>query len=193
MSKEKALNTAAKILSVPPAWLDNLIQFESKWQPDIKNPFSSARGLIQFVDRSARELGYKDSADLVAKNPSIEKQLLGPVVSYLKKFAPFQSEQSLYMSVFYPAARFIHPDTAFPEAVRKVNPGIVTVQDYINKVKGIRTARTAGKALLALLIVSGVAWGLYTLSKKGAQLWPQQSTANSPQLKIVRDPDETEE
>ena len=133
-SEDKALTELAQKLGANKETLFNLINFESKWQPDIKNPYSSARGLIQFMDSTARGMGYSSSADLVAQNPTRIAQLKNPVYQYLKKYAPFPTEQSLYMAVFYPKYRKVHPMTEFPERVQKVNPNIVTVQDYVDKV-----------------------------------------------------------
>ena len=131
-----ALCTVAQALAVDPDVLYRLIELESGWDPLAKNPHSSARGLIQFVDSSAQELGYMDAADLVEENPSREKQLLGPVYHYLEKYKPFPTNQSLYMAVFYPKFRFVEPTTAFPQFVQGLNPGINTVQDYIDLVEG---------------------------------------------------------
>jgi len=125
-------------LNVNPKWLWSLIQFESKWNPQAKNPNSSARGLIQFIDSTAQSLGYKNSLDLVTKNPTAEQQLFFPVYQYLSQFAPFPTEQSLYLSVFYPAARNWALHKEFPKNVQAVNTGIVTVNDYINRVRGVK-------------------------------------------------------
>ena len=133
-SEDRALSDTANRLGVNKNTLFNLINFESNWKPNAKNPYSSARGLIQFIDLTARGMGYSSSADLVAKNPTIEQQLRGPVYQYLKPYSPFPTQQSLYMSVFYPSYREVHPQTPFPSSVQKVNPNIRVVQDYVDKV-----------------------------------------------------------
>lgn len=127
---------AAKIKADPVA-LHNLISFETAgtFDPLIKNPYSSARGLIQFTDATARSMGYADSAALVNSHPVFSDQLFGPVVKYLSPYMPFPSRQSLYMAVFYPAARDWPEMRPFPENVQKVNPGIKTVGDYISLVE----------------------------------------------------------
>lgn len=131
-SEAAALASAAASLNIPAAWLFALIKTESAWQPDAKNPHGSARGLIQWVDSTARALGYSSSADLVAKHSTRESQLLGPVVAYLRKWAPIRSAEELAAVNFYPAYRR-KLDTPLPAAVQKVNPGIVTVRDYFRK------------------------------------------------------------
>ena len=119
--------------------MPRLIDFESGWNPTIENPLvkkgkGSARGLIQIIDKSARSLGFKGSLDAIKKYPNISEQLTYVVFPYLRQFRPFKDKKSLYLSVFYPAYRNKPGYTKFPENVQKVNPGIVTVQDYINKV-----------------------------------------------------------
>jgi hypothetical protein len=150
-------------LSIPPQWLYNLIQFESRWNPlaTAKIPYNKAkvdlgleapkfaRGLIQFIDSTAQDLGYKDSADLVTRNPTVEEQLLFPVLQYLKKYAPFPTEQSLYLSVFYPAARNWPASKEFPDSVKSANPGIKCPADYVRKVKG-------GSGKVIVMIAVGV-------------------------------------
>ena len=115
--------------------LYKLINFESKWNPKAANPVSSAKGLIQFTNATAQDLGFKDSAELIRKNPTITDQL--PIVEkYLTQFKPFTGKQSLYLSVFYPKARKWPENKMFSERVRKVNPGVNTPGDYIRKIEG---------------------------------------------------------
>jgi hypothetical protein len=108
-----------------------LIQFESKWSPTIRNPYSSAGGLIQFVDRTSQELGFKNTSDLIQKLPTADLQLKHAVYPYLKKYSPFPTAQSLFMSVFYPSARFWPETKQFPQHIKDLNPGINTPLDYI--------------------------------------------------------------
>lgn len=121
-------------LGVDSSDLIRLIQFESGFDPQAKNPFSSARGLLQFTDATARSLGFEDSLHLVSSYPTVEDQLQ-IVEEYLVQFYPFSGKQDLYMSVFYPKFRKVDPGTVFPHSVQSVNPGIVTVQDYIDRVE----------------------------------------------------------
>jgi hypothetical protein len=81
---------------------------------------------------------------LVTQFPDRVSQLQGPVYNYLKKMSakiPFnRTEQDLYMTVFYPAARRVDPSTPFSQIVppkyfsdfAKQNPNIRTPQDYMN-------------------------------------------------------------
>lgn len=132
---EKAYITAAALaVGTRPDDLNALIAFESNYDPQAKNPYSSARGLLQFTNAAAQDLGYKNSTDLIAKNPTFTTQIKNAVIPYLSRYAPFSSQQSLYMSVFYPAARDWPPSTVFPPNVQAANPGIKTISDYIKKV-----------------------------------------------------------
>jgi hypothetical protein len=154
------LETVSRKLDVNQAWLWSLIHFESGGKPDARNPISGARGLIQFMHATAREMGYIDADDLYNKNPSFDKQLTGPVYLYLKKYAPFPTKQSLYMSVFYPVARKWDPATYFPALVRKQNPGIDTVQSYIDHVEGKPSKKTAA-GLGVLLAICGILYYIF--------------------------------
>lgn len=160
-SEEKALEAVAKDIGANSKQLYDLINFESKWNPQAKNPNSSARGLIQFIDSTARGLGYPGgSAELISKHPTRISQLQGPVRQYLKPYGPFPTKQSLYMAVFYPVARTWSLTKEFPAAVQKVNPGIKTVGDYVAYVekrsgeynqKGVMAASLSPVGLLLLL------------------------------------------
>ena len=134
MKDKTNLEILSNIIGVNPNWIDKLITAESNWNPSAKNPNSSARGLIQFTDATAQSLGYKDSLDLINKNPTVEDQLLNPVLKYLSRYAPFQNKQQFYLSVFYPAAMNWDINREFPKAVQDANKkaGIKTVKDYIN-------------------------------------------------------------
>jgi hypothetical protein len=118
-------------LEINPDDLTRLINFESKFNPQAKNPYSSARGLIQFIDSTAQDLGFADSLDLVTQHPTVIDQLQ-IVYEYLSRFYPFKNQQDLYMSVFYPKYRKVDPQTVFPDSIQSVNPGIITVQDYVD-------------------------------------------------------------
>ena len=148
------IGAVAGRLAVDPVALHNLISFETAgtFDPKIKNPGSSARGLIQFTDETARSLGYNDSLHLVSKNDTFEKQLNGPVYSYLSRYIPYKNKQALYMSVFYPAAMNWPESTVFPQYVRSANPGINTVGDYISLVEGRPKYYYYGVPILAAII-----------------------------------------
>lgn len=129
-----------------------LIYFESRNNPFASNPKSSAKGLIQFIDSTAQNLGYANSADLVAKNPTFESQMSGPVNQYMKKGAPFRDKYDIAMYVFYPKYRNASVDKLFPENVRKANPGIDTPRDYVAFVEGT-SQKTSNLVPLSLVFI----------------------------------------
>lgn len=147
---DSVLNAASKLGVDNPQWLFDLIALESGFDPMAENPRSSAKGLIQFLDSTARSLGYTSSLDLITKHPSVESQMAGPVIDYLQQWAPYDSEYDLYMAVFFPAARNYAPETPFKTIFKDLygasadkryneftaaNPGIETPQDYFNLIK----------------------------------------------------------
>ncbi len=135
-STKALVNEIAAEFGVHPSILAGIIQNESGWNPTIKNPVSSARGLIQFIDSTAKSLGFPGgSAELVAKYPDIDSQLSGPVRAYYKKFAPYANENEFILATFYPAYRKKPLDTALPANVVAVNPGLNTIGDYVSRIK----------------------------------------------------------
>jgi len=185
MNKQQALATVAGEMNVPVQWLDSLIQFESGWNPAARNKLSGARGLIQFMHTTAKAMGYKDADDLYKKHPDEVSQLLGPVRKYFTlpgNRPPYPTPQSLYMTVFYPAARSWSPLKPFPDTVRKVNPGITLVRDYVNKVERRKVIEKAGISLATIAIVAIGGYFLYTHFNKGeSESWtenPEQLTEN---------------
>lgn len=172
MSKADKIREIANRLGTNPEWLDALINFETAgtYNPKIKNPRSSARGLIQVIDATAvSDFNMPDSLSLIRKYPTFNEQMENVVYPYLAKYAPFASKQELYMAVFYPKYRRVSPDTIFPEKVREVNPNITTVQDYVDfvdrrvKTEKLALRQNAGK--LGLVLAAGV--GLYFIMRRG--------------------------
>ena len=80
--------------------LMTVMYFESRLNPQAKNPYGSATGLIQFTEDTARRLGTSTAA---LKQMTAVQQL-----PYVKKYLlPYSGRVSnlgkLYMAVFYPA------------------------------------------------------------------------------------------
>lgn len=159
---KQILTDVANDIGTNPKWLSQLIQFESGWNPQAHNPNSSARGLIQFTDKTAQSLGYDSSADLVQRNPDTNTQLAFPVREYLRRYAPLDTDQALFMAVFYPSAKEWPLDKEFPQFVQDVNPGIVTVRDYMNMVY-----RRPAPYAAALLVTALGGWLVYVYLLKG--------------------------
>jgi hypothetical protein len=156
--EKKIAEQVAKEFNVPYNVLEALIKFESNWNPQAKNPYSysSARGLLQWVDITAQSMGYKNALDLVTQHPTTASQLRGPVREYFKKYAPYANENEFIGAVFYPAYRR-DMSRVLPDSVQKVNPGIRTMGDYI---AGVRSRMGLGPSPLLILAVAAVAVGV---------------------------------
>lgn len=173
MDRASKIREVAARLNMPPQWLDMVIAFESRYDPKARSaiPYNLravreegavprfARGLIQFIDSTAKRLGFDGSDDLVSKLPDFDSQMDGAVYPYFAALAPFVSEQDVCMAVFYPAYRRVEPTREFPDTVQAANPGIRTPQDYVDKVHKIVASQrliplAAGGAGLLLLVVA---------------------------------------
>jgi hypothetical protein len=120
------------VIGIKPNWLANVINFESRGgDPQAVNTSGTkptyATGLIQFMPFTARGLGTSIDALVVMSGREQMKWVE-------KYFMPWRgrldSQEDVYMAVFYPVA-IGKPDTwTFPPAVAKANPGIRTPADY---------------------------------------------------------------
>lgn len=163
------LKTIAAELGMPWEWLWVELNFESRFRPSVKNPHSSARGIMQWTNDRARDLGYRDSLELVTQNPTVSQQL-DMVRKDLKRYKPFPTFQSLAMAVFLPAYRYKDADTELPDWAQSVNAGIKTVGDYVRKAAraasgGIEVA--AGMGAGALVVAIAVTLVVMGKGKKG--------------------------
>lgn len=167
-SQQAAAARAAQKLGIEVDWLLAVIQNESGGNPQIKNPSSSARGLIQFMDSTARGMGYAGSAELVATFPTFEEQIEGPVVRYYQAYAPWSSRDEFLGTAFYPAYRH-QLDAPLPADVRAANPGFNTLRDYANRVwlkyRGVVLIRESFPFLAAICGVA--AWWYWDQHRKG--------------------------
>jgi hypothetical protein len=151
------ISEVARKVGARPSLLDALINFETAgtYDPLIENPHpdSTAIGLIQINDPTAKDLFGMSAKALVSRYPDFDSQMDNVVLPYLEQRkrvynadAPLFSKYTLYMAVFYPAYMNRDPDTEFPPNVQAVNPGIKTPADYARFVD----ARVKEAALLVL-------------------------------------------
>lgn len=151
-SYDAALASVAASLKMNPAWLYNVIALESGWDPAAYNK-SGAIGLIQFMPKTLKDYGMLSTqlaakipagsapvpedvkqevrAEFLSKYPDVLSQLQGPVYRYFLRYKDYPTEQSVYMTVLYPAYRDASLDTVFSDSVQAQNPGIRTVGDYV--------------------------------------------------------------
>lgn len=177
-AQAKKIEEVARAVGTDPRWLDALINFETAgtYSTTIKNPNSSARGLIQLTDAAARDLGYADSLAAVSAHQAFDSQMEHIVKPYLvnrmqsfNKGKPLDSRKSLYMSVFYPAYMDEPVTREFPEHVQRANTYTVggktvtikTPLDYIEfvnrriKEEALRFPKT--QAAILIMAALGVA------------------------------------
>ena len=90
-------------LGINPNWLMAIMNWESArtFSPSVKNPYSNATGLIQFMPDTARELGT--SIEQLAKMSAVE-QLDWVYKYYVRYRSKLKSYTDLYLTTFYPAA-----------------------------------------------------------------------------------------
>jgi hypothetical protein len=138
----------AKRLNISAGDLYALINFETggRMNPQVvnKSKTSSAKGLLQFTDGSAKKLldkngkRMKSSAHLIKEYSTIKDQLEipnenskygGPVFQYLNMLAPFKSTEDLYMAVMHPASR---KTLTLPANISKQNAGIKTAKEFVS-------------------------------------------------------------
>jgi hypothetical protein len=150
-SQVDKITEVANKLSVDPAWLYGLISLESRFNPQATNEAGSgARGLIQVMPDTARGEFGMSADELVATYPDFDSQMDNVVLPYFMKGRPYPTEQSFYMQVFFPAAKYVSADTTFQTLYQKLYPtkwqeiypkfasqnkGIVMVADYVNLIK----------------------------------------------------------
>lgn len=139
---DRVKDIAARLL-IPADWLMIVMNFETAgtFSPSVKNPHSSATGLIQFMEATARELGTSTAALASMSNVQqldyVEKYML----SRKRQFGTFNGVEDVYLAVFYPAAIRKPLDWRFPDQVYRVNKvfdtqgkGYITKQDVQNKI-----------------------------------------------------------
>ena len=135
------LEAIANSFGFPFEWLANLINFESAgtFNPAVQNASTRATGLIQFMPKTASNMGTSVDA---LKNMSFEEQLKW-VYQYLWNFLEKRlnsegkvwesfNQTDLFMIIFYPVA-VGNPNYQFPPKVVNANGGIKTPIDYTNK------------------------------------------------------------
>jgi hypothetical protein len=174
MDRDTVIYEVAAQIGTDPVWLDRLISFESDYNPQAVNRGDpQAKGLIQFRNAAAQDLGYKDSAEIVRKYPDFEGQMRGPVKAYfnmrVKQYGRLNDEYKLYMAVFHPAYIGKPANTLLPADARAANPKIKTPADYVallNKKAGVTATAGASNTFLATAIAGYVAYLLTKYYKK---------------------------
>lgn len=166
--KKQLVEQLAYKLGVKPSTVDDLIWAESGYDPRAKNPKSSARGLMQWIDQRAKDLKYNSSLELIQNNPSFEDQINLMYID-LKRFMPFANEHEFFMSIFRPADRKKNPYThKFPQRVIDVNHGISTPAEYTAFVKSqaLKKKRVSGVVKTSPFLILGAVAAVWWISKQ---------------------------
>ena len=120
-----AVDQVATRVGVNPNDLLRVIEFETagSWSPAVKNPNSSATGLIQFLDSTAKSLGTTTEA-LAKMNRS---EQMGYVQKYLNQYkGRIRNFGDLYMAIHYPSGigkgeTFVMYEQGSPEYAANTN------------------------------------------------------------------------
>ena len=108
----------AKLLNVDPGYLMIVMNNESGLDSTAKNPTSSASGLIQFMDATAKALNTT-TAELRAM---ANYDQLDYVYKYLKVYKnQLKSVADVYLAIFFPVALYKSDSYEFPSWVVKAN------------------------------------------------------------------------
>ena len=100
---QNGLQNVANRLSVPLHYIADIIYVESRFNPKAKNPASTASGLIQFIEATARGLGTTTANIRMMSNvqqlPLVERYLSESFRANGKPKSPFDT----YLHVFHPS------------------------------------------------------------------------------------------
>jgi len=119
-----ACSTSARH-GVNPVHLLFVMWVESRIDPAARNPSSDARGLIQFMPRTSRDLGVVDHASLSRMSGLEQLDLVDRYLSvHEQRLKSCSDVYSLYLVVLYPRAVGKGDDFVFPDDVARANPVI---------------------------------------------------------------------
>ena len=173
-------------------WLDAIINEESAgWNPLASNPHSSAKGLIQFMDSTAQQMGFASSQDLINQYPDVPSQLQGPVMQYFSQIhnPPYPTNISVYMCVLQPTLRNATLDTALSATVQSANP-FKTVGDYVSfvetKAMEAGIINTAKATALPLLVIGAAVWWFLIRKPKRKNCQKRMPLRSNPALTSTR-------
>lgn len=151
-SKATEIALVANRIGANPEHLIRLINFESggTFSTSARNEASGATGLIQFMPRTARRLGTTTEA---LSKMSFKEQMRYAEAYFSivksgnwddRQSGPLDTQQRLYMAVFYPFYRETSVSRPFPANVQQWNPGVTSPESYIRKVNNFAEQRIRG-------------------------------------------------
>lgn len=130
-------------LGVNPYFIANVIEVESNFNPQARNPRSGATGLIQFTQTAAETVGTTtDKLRLMG----IKEQFQYVVKYFMKYQGRIKTQADVYMAVFQPGRLGQPLSTPISAKAQEKNPTIRTLQDYVDKANARVKLPTTGNA-----------------------------------------------
>jgi len=121
------LKNICNSLSIDPDWLMIVMYAESRVNPQAKNPYTNATGLIQFMPSTATDLGTSVNALYNMNN----LQQLDYVYLYFKPYkGKIKDIYDLYLTTFFPVALgksdswVLQTSTMSSKLIAQQNPGV---------------------------------------------------------------------
>lgn len=164
-----ALAEMALSIGLDPSYIAAVMKVETggTFSPSIRNPFTGATGLIQFMPATARAMGT--STDELGRMSNIQqlewvKRFFRPYLNRIRPHVP----GDYYLAVFYPAMIGRAPDTVIYSAgdtgyaqnagLDRNGDGLITVSDVTGTVDGVVAAARQRPPLEVSVGVSLLAW-----------------------------------
>jgi hypothetical protein len=112
-------------LGFPPDWLMIVMNFETggTFSPSVKNPGSSATGLIQFMSSTALDLGTTTAKLAAMTNVEQLEYVYKYLVMVQRQRGSFNNLVDVYLAVFYPASIDDGLDYVYPDSIYAANKG----------------------------------------------------------------------
>ena len=120
----------ADAMGILPHWLMVVMNNESGLNSHIKNPISTATGLIQFMEATAHDLGTTTTALALMSNVD----QLDYVKKYFIKYgynSKINNVAETYLAVFFPLALSKNDDYVFPKWATDANKVFDTNKDSV--------------------------------------------------------------
>lgn len=137
----QTIQDVAKAAGVSPTALYRAIYLESAktFDPMATNPVNGARGLIQFTNKTSKDMFGMNADELVKKYPTFDSQMRGPVLQYLmnrkKEYGKLDTDEKLWLSIFNPES-IRNPNAQLSDLAKKQNNyRFNTGQDYADWVR----------------------------------------------------------
>lgn len=156
-------------IGLDPSYLAAVMKIETggTFSPSVRNPFTGATGLIQFMPTTARAMGT--STDELARMSNVQqlewvRRFFRPYLGRIRPSVP----GDYYLAVFYPAMIGRSPDSVIYSAgdtgyaqnagLDRNGDGLITVSDVTGTVDGVVAAARQRPPIEVSVGVSTVAW-----------------------------------